>query len=223
MSRHYRRDIEEPVSGLEASMLSLADAARPGSDGLRVTDSWQKQRFMEVVASNLDDGLSLARWLTGSKDDADDVTQEAAIRAFKAIGSFHGTSGRAWFLAIVRNTAFSWVKRNRPALIVAVDDEAQAEWPDPAPDPEAAAISKADQDMVRRAIDALPLAYREVIVLREIEQLSYQDIATVTELPVGTVMSRLSRARGRLMALLAEGGPSVDNVRALRRGGEGTA
>lgn len=178
---------------------------------------------MQVVAPYLDDATTLARWIAGNRADAEDIAQEAAIRALNSIGQFRGGSGRAWLLAIVRNTALTWLTRNRPKAMMSTIEDAEHDVADPAADPEASTIAKADAEMVQRAIAALPMSYREIIVLREMEQLSYQEIATVTGLPIGTVMSRLSRARGRLMALLAESGHGGDNVRAFKRAGEGKA
>lgn len=166
-------------------------------------DHQSKQRFDEVVLPHLGDALSLARWLSGSVADGEDVVQEAAIRAYTAIGSFRDGSPKAWFLTIVRNTAFSWLRKNRPRALLVTDDDTMFERAqDEGPSPEAALISKADTKTVQDAIAALPLAYREIIVLREIDELSYREIAEVTGLPIGTVMSRLSRARGLLLERL---------------------
>ena len=171
-----------------------------------MTDEQRRQRFSKIVVPHLDDALSLARWLTGSVADGEDVVQDACIRAFSAIDSLREGNPRAWFLMIVRNTTFTWLAKNRPkALIITSDDrvfeQATAEMANsgrPAT-PEAALIAKADADMLKRAIAALPLPYREVLVLREIEGSSYREIAAITSSPVGTVMSRLSRARTMLI------------------------
>jgi RNA polymerase sigma-70 factor (ECF subfamily) len=165
-----------------------------------------RQRFGEVVLPYLDDALSLARWLTGNIADAEDVVQEACIRAFAAIGSAKIGSPRAWILTIVRNTAFTWLAKNRPKSVVVTDDErlfeqAGLEMIDSseAPTPEAVLIAKADADLLQRAIAALPLSFREVLVLREIEELSYREISDIMSIPIGTVMSRLARARSLLI------------------------
>ncbi len=172
-----------------------------------------RQRFGEVVLPNLDDALSLARWLTGNIADAEDVVQEACIRAYAAIGSAKITNPRAWILTIVRNTAFTWLSKNRPKTIVVTDDErlfeqAGLEMIDrsEAPTPEAVLIAKADADLLQRAIAALPLSYREVLVLREIEELSYREISDIMSIPVGTVMSRLARARSLLIQRIGMAG-----------------
>jgi RNA polymerase sigma-70 factor, ECF subfamily len=172
-----------------------------------------RQRFSEVVLPYLDDALSLARWLTGNIADAEDVVQEACIRAYAAIGSVRITNSRAWLLTIVRNTAFTWLSKNRPKAMVVTDDErlfeqAGLEMIDrsEAQTPEAVLIAKADADLLQRAIAALPLSYREVLVLREIEELSYREISGVLSIPVGTVMSRLARARSLLIQRIGMAG-----------------
>lgn len=161
---------------------------------------------------HLDDALSLARWLTGSLPDGEDVVQEAAIRALSAIETLRGDNPRAWLLTIVRNTAFTWLAKNRPkALVVTSDDrvfeQAQNEMTAPVTTatPEAALIAKADAEMLNRAIAALPIPYREVLVLREIDGLSYQEIAVIASMPIGTVMSRLARARRMLIERIGAG------------------
>ena len=167
-----------------------------------MTEEMQRQRFVEVVMPHLDDGLSLARWLTGSPADGEDVMQEAAIRAFGALGNIEGDSPRAWLLAIVRNTAFTWLRKNRPKALVVTSDPKVFELArgeaDDLPSPEAAIIASVDAAAVQAALAGLPVVHREIIVMRELNELSYREIATVTGLPIGTVMSRLSRARQAL-------------------------
>jgi RNA polymerase sigma-70 factor (ECF subfamily) len=163
-----------------------------------------KQRFAEVVLPHVDDALALARWLTGNRTDAEDVVQEACIRAFRAISSIRDANPRAWLLAIVRNTAFTWIAKNRPKVMVTTDDEETfgrvgLEMVEPQASPETVLIEKADSEHLHNAIAALPIAYREVLVLREIEELSYQEIAKALSIPIGTVMSRLARARNLLI------------------------
>jgi len=166
-------------------------------------------RFANVVMPHIDDAYRLARWLTGNSTDAEDVVQDAALRAFRAIRSFAGGSARAWVLRIVRNTAYSWLRKNRPTAVVTVDDLeavelAQANPGDPdAPTPEATLLAKVDAEQLRAAIAALPAPFRETLVLRDIEGLDYREIAQATEVPIGTVMSRLARARNRLAATLS--------------------
>ena len=159
--------------------------------------------FEEVVLPHLDAAYNLARWLTRNDDDAHDVVQEAYLRAFRFFESFHGTDGRAWLLAIVRNTSYTWMHHNRtPAHSVPLDDEIY-EIESQGLSPEALLLQNADSQMVRAALEHLPPEFREVLVLREFEELSYKEIARITDLPIGTVMSRLARGRKRLQLALA--------------------
>ena len=134
--------------------------------------------------------------------------QDASIRAFRAIRNYAGGSARSWVLSIVRNTAYSWLRKNRPATVVTVEDleAVELEQADPGDrdgdNAEAALIAKADAEQLRAAIAALPPAFRETLVLRDIEGLDYREIAQATEVPIGTVMSRLARARHRLIATI---------------------
>jgi len=155
--------------------------------------------FEELVLPHLDAAYNLARWLARNPHDADDVVQDACIRALKYAGSLHGNDARGWFLTIVRNAFYDWLARNRPAEIVHEDDDVIASRIDPlSPDPEREALRRAERHALADAIGALPLQYREVLVLREIEEMSYKEIARVADIPIGTVMSRLARARGLL-------------------------
>ena len=154
---------------------------------------------------HLDAAYNLARWLTRNEHDAEDVVQEAYLRAFRFFDGFRGGEGRAWLLAIVRNTCYSWLEKNRPAEINSGFDEAMpigdSAGFDPdmmaaeGGNPEAIALQNAHRRMLNQAIAALPLGFREVLILRELEELSYKEIARVVDVPVGTVMSRLARAR----------------------------
>jgi RNA polymerase sigma-70 factor (ECF subfamily) len=161
-----------------------------------------------VVFPHLDAAYNLAHCLTGNRSDAEDVVQDASLRAFRAIRGFAGGNARAWVLCIVRNTAYSWLRKNRPSRVVTVEDIeavelANAKPGDPnAETPEVALISKTDAERLRGAIAALPTPFRETLVLRDIEGLNYREIAEATETPIGTVMSRLSRARGQLIATI---------------------
>jgi RNA polymerase sigma factor (sigma-70 family) len=168
-----------------------------------------KARFAEVVMPYLDDAYGLARWVTGNRADAEDVVQEACLRAFRGIKGFAGGSGRAWVLTIVRNTAYDWLRKNRPPALVSVDDiaavERMASDAGSAGDnnnPEAEMIARADEAKLEAAISSLPAAFRETMVLRDLQGLDYREIATITGVPIGTVMSRLARARRRVIDLL---------------------
>lgn len=166
--------------------------------------------FADLVLPHLDTALTLARWLTGNATDAEDVTQDACLRAFKALerDSSGGIANpRAWFLAITRNAAFTWLARNRPNSLVLTaepDSEENASTAKRPETPEESIIAAADAARIDKAIAALPQAFRETIVMREINGLSYRDIADVTGVPIGTVMSRLARARALLIASLTE-------------------
>jgi RNA polymerase sigma factor (sigma-70 family) len=164
--------------------------------------------FRSLVFPHLDAAYNFAHCLTGNRSDAEDVVQDASLRAFRAIRSFAGGSARAWVLWIVRNTAHSWIRKNRPSAVVTDEDIeavelANAKPGDPtAETPEVALIAKSDAEHLRAAIAALPTPFRETLVLRDIEGLNYREIAEATEVPIGTVMSRLSCARGRLIATI---------------------
>jgi RNA polymerase sigma-70 factor (ECF subfamily) len=156
-------------------------------------------RFEELVLPHLNAAYNLARWLARDVHDAEDVVQDACMRALKYVGSLHGSDGRAWFLTIVRHAFYDWCKRNRPADIAADDGTAIDMAVDPAAvDPEHALLRNAESKALAEAVAALPLAYREVLILRELEELSYKEIASIADIPIGTVMSRLARARGLL-------------------------
>ena len=148
---------------------------------------------------HLNAAYNLARWLTRDVNDAEDVVQDACVRALKYIGSLNGGGARAWFLTIVRHAFYDWCKRNRPAEIARDDGTAIDMAIDPAAvDPEQAFLRNAESKALADAVAALPLAYREVLSWRELGELSYKEIARVAEIPIGTVMSRLARARGLL-------------------------
>jgi len=156
----------------------------------------------------LDDAMHLAAWLAHSRTDAEDIVQEAMLRAYKYLDRFSGGAFRPWLLAIVRNTAMTWLKRNRPAKVVLVadfEDEPDADaTAAQAESPEGALLQRDLAQQLNRAVAALPDEFREVIVLRELQDLSYKEIAAVIDAPIGTVMSRLSRARRLLMDALPE-------------------
>jgi RNA polymerase sigma-70 factor (ECF subfamily) len=162
------------------------------------------EQFEQVVGPHLDAAYNLARWLAGNDHDAADIAQDACVRAFRFIGGHRGGDGRAWLLAIVRNTAVSWLKKNRPRAVVTLSPEALGEIEDPGGIP--GTFLQADAAALRAALDALPLEFREALVLRELEGLAYKEIADITEVPVGTVMSRLARARRQLQLHFARKG-----------------
>ena len=172
-----------------------------------------RQDFEEVALPHLGAAYNLARWLTRNETDAEDVVQEAYLRAFKHFGSFHGDDGRPWLLAIVRNTCYTWMQHNRsPELTIPFDDELH-ETESKDLNPEALLLQSADTQMVREAVEKLPVEFREALVLRELEGLSYKQIAEVADVPLGTVMSRLARARRRLQEMLASGAPKETSLK----------
>jgi RNA polymerase sigma-70 factor (ECF subfamily) len=175
---------------------------------VRVSVDNDKALFDRVVVPSLGEAYALARWITGNRSDAEDVVQEACLRAFRAIHRYSGGSARAWVLTIVRNTALTWMAKSRPAHLVMVDDltsieqarvkSGDGDWGDIV-DPETEVIARADAARLEAAIAALPSPFRETLVLRELQGLDYKEIAQVTDAPLGTVMSRLARARQRLI------------------------
>jgi RNA polymerase sigma factor (sigma-70 family) len=173
------------------------------------TSDKARRLFSERIGPHLDDAFAFARWLTGSATDAEDVVQESCLRALAAIEQSRVKSARAWLLAIVRNAAFTWMARNRPQRVIVTDDVEKYSPARPAPaqpTPEDGMIADADAAALEQAIDALPLVFREVLVMREFGDLSYREIAEAVSAPVGTVMSRLARARALLIAALREEG-----------------
>jgi RNA polymerase sigma-70 factor (ECF subfamily) len=169
----------------------------------------ERTRFANVVLPYLGDAYALARWLARNDSDAEDIVQEACLRALRGIAGFSDINARGWLLSIVRNTAYTWLKRNRDPKFVTVDnvedlEQTNAEWDAGAPTPEAALIERADTAQLEAAIAALPDEFRETLVLRDVQGLDYRAIAQITAVPIGTVMSRLARARRRLMAQLGK-------------------
>jgi RNA polymerase sigma-70 factor, ECF subfamily len=204
MSLIFLRTKTRPIEAERPPMRLVASDAPDSLSGLD-----DNARFRSVVMPHIDEAYRLAHWLTGNRTDAEDVVQDASMRAFRAIRNYAGGSARSWVLSIVRNTAYSWLHKNRPAAVVTVEDleAVELEQANPGDDrdgdnPEAALIAKADADQLRAAIAALPTAFRETLVLRDIEGLDYREIAQATEVPIGTVMSRLARARHRLIVAL---------------------
>lgn len=169
--------------------------------------------FDEVFLPHMAEAYRLAQWLTGNASDAEDVVQEAALRAFRGIKTFGAVNSRAWSLTIVRNTAYTWLMKNRSKTVVFTEDQTLQEQnaiqienglASKIETPEEIALIKTGVDEVQRALAELSPQFREVIVLREINQLNYRDIAEITNVPIGTVMSRLSRARQLMIALLGD-------------------
>jgi RNA polymerase sigma-70 factor (ECF subfamily) len=169
-------------------------------------------RFEEVVLPHLDAAYNLARWLTRNDHDAEDVVQEACLRAMRYFERLKGTEARPWLLAIVRNTCYTWLEKNRPSDLVGLDDvgplaadvETVGHASPMESNPEVILLQSANRKLVNQALEDLPVGYREVLVMRELEDLSYKEIATVAGIPMGTVMSRLSRGRELLRVAIGE-------------------
>src|SRR5437870_7059497 len=158
--------------------------------------------FEETMLPHMDAAHNLAKWLLRNEEDAKDVVQEAYLRAFKSFGGFHGSNGRAWLLTIVRNTSYTLLKKNRAVVFTTFDEEihvAADEFASPATILE----HGEDAELIIEAMDALPAEFREILALRHQEGLSYKEIAEIAQIPPGTVMSRLARARGKLKEYLA--------------------
>ena len=161
----------------------------------------ERVRFEQLVLPHLDAGVNLARWLLRNQADAEDVAQDSMLRAYKFFGGFRGGDARAWFLQIVRNGCYSWLDKNRPReLMTEFDEELHLQ---PSASPEALAAQADERQQLMFALENLPPRSREVIVLRELEECSYKEIAEITGIPMGTVMSTLSRARERLQRILS--------------------
>jgi RNA polymerase sigma factor (sigma-70 family) len=172
----------------------------------------RRRRFELLALPHLDAAYNLARWLAGTPTDAEDVVQDAYLRAFRYFDAFQGGNFRVWLLTIVRNAFVTWVKENRSGRMVFVPDTPLAEsvdtdetaWGSKPRDPEALLMDSIDSQTLNRLMEKLPSEYREVLLLREVEDLAYKEIADVTGVPMGTVMSRLSRARLALRKLWLE-------------------
>ena len=176
----------------------------------RISSGDANARFRSVVLPHLDDAYALARWLTGSRAASEDVVQDACLRALRGIGNFSNGNARAWVLTIVRHTTYSWLHKNRPAAVVLVDDFEAVNCTQSSEldveSPETALIALDEATLLEAAIATLPAPLRETLVLREVQELSYREIAEVTGVPIGTVMSRLARARGRIISIMRTAG-----------------
>jgi RNA polymerase sigma factor (sigma-70 family) len=168
-------------------------------------DEDHHQRFARLVLPHLGDAYALARWITANRADAEDIVEDASLRAFRAIANVAEGNSRAWLLTIVRNTAYTWLRNNRPSALMVVDDLGKLESEQVATTnldrgtPETALIAKTEAASLEAAIAELPPAYRETLVLRDVQGLGYREISQVTGVPIGTVMSRLARSRAQVI------------------------
>jgi RNA polymerase sigma-70 factor (ECF subfamily) len=160
--------------------------------------------FEKNVLPHIDAAYNLARWLTRNDQDAEDVVQEAFLRAFRFFDGLRSPDARAWLLAIVRNTGYTWLQKNRPAEIIAIDDAGALAADIDETSPEVILLQSANRKLVNQALEDLPVGFREVLVMRELEDLSYKEIADIAAIPIGTVMSRLARGRGMLRRAIDE-------------------
>ena len=160
--------------------------------------------FEQSILPHLAAAYNLARWITRNDHDAEDVVQEAYLRAFTFFDSFHGGDSRSWLLTIVRNTCYTWLHQNRLPEQTTMFDEEVHSINSEAANPERMLLQSADNQLLKQVLEELPVEFREVVVLRELEGLSYKEIAQIADLPIGTVMSRLARARKRLQRCLTQ-------------------
>jgi len=174
-------------------------------------NSSKRAQFERVVLPHLNAAYNLARWLTRDDHDAQDVLQESSLRAYQYLDGFRGGSAKSWLLTIVRHTCYSWLEKNRPAVSTTAFDEqlhgaagdgSHANNSIPADGPEALLQLKQEQHQMQHWLEELPVEFREVLVLREFEGLSYKEIGEIAAIPIGTVMSRLSRGRNLLQRRL---------------------
>lgn len=161
-------------------------------------------RFEQAVLPHLNAAYNLARWLVRNPHDAEDIVQEAYLRAFKFWGGYQGGDARAWLLKIVRNTSYTFLEKNRSAELKEEFDEVRHVPESAQPDAEASLVASVDSQLLRNALEQLPVNFREAVILRELEGLSYREIAEVMDVPIGTVMSSLARGRTRLRELLLQ-------------------
>jgi RNA polymerase sigma-70 factor, ECF subfamily len=209
-SRGYAVDEEKTsrrCAVMESEMTSdnINIAVDAGQHGMN--DQGRRTRFENQMLPFMSEAYNLARWMMKNEPDARDAVQDAYLKAFRYFESFHGDSGRAWLLRIVRNVCYDALRaRDSQRNVISLDEETAAEVPDSKPGPNVLAIQNSTKLRVREALEALPLEFKTVIILREFDGFSYKEISEIMGVPVGTVMSRLSRARQQLATLLQEEG-----------------
>jgi RNA polymerase sigma-70 factor, ECF subfamily len=164
----------------------------------------KQTQFERIILRHLDSAFNLARWMIKNDQDAEDIVQESFLRAYKYFSSYQGGNSRSWLLTIVRNTCYTWLHENQTQGLTLDLNEEISSTEDNMEDPEQCLQIKVDQQSMILALEKLPVEYRELIVLRELEELSYKEIALIAGIPIGTVMSRLARARQRLKKFLEQ-------------------
>jgi RNA polymerase sigma-70 factor (ECF subfamily) len=195
--------------------LGAAARARNRQQAHRVGAEAATDRFVRLVIPHLRDAYTLARWITGNRIDAEDVVQEACLRAFRVMSSAGDFNARAWTRGAVRSAGFAWLRKFRPAAQLPPDEFGPVEherlraWDSDGMTPEAALIAKTDAARLEAAIAGMPAPFREALALRVVQGLSYREIADLTGVPIGTVMSRLARGRTRLVKLMSRRPPDA--------------
>jgi RNA polymerase sigma factor (sigma-70 family) len=199
LEAEYAFDVEDLSS--RTNIVKFAVVQRQEEEG--TAQEHELASFEAMMLPCMDAAHNLARWLMRNEQDAQDVVQEAYLRAFRSFGGFRGTNGRPWLLTIVRNTAYTLLKKNRTAdLTTAFDEEIHATG-DESVSPATILEHAEDAELIKNAMDGLPAEFREILILRHQENLSYNEIGDILKIPIGTVMSRLARARGKLKQYLA--------------------
>lgn len=168
--------------------------------------------FEQTILPHLDAAYNLARWIMANDQDAEDMVQEAYLRAYQYFVGYHGGNSRSWLLTIVRNTCYTWLKENRSQALAVELDEEILDGDADSIDPETILQRNINHQVVRKALESLAVGYRELIVLRELDGLSYKEIAVIAGIPIGTVMSRLARARQQLKNCLASASKNKEGL-----------
>jgi RNA polymerase sigma-70 factor, ECF subfamily len=184
-----------------AGVIAEEDNAMMAARSKREPSGGEESRlasFERLLLPHLDAAYNLARWISGNNQDAEDMVQEAYLRALKSFDGFRGGDGRAWLLTIVRNTCYTWLQQNRSNELSTAFNEEIHNAQEEAPSPEELLLRSADRELFKKALQELAVDFREVLIMRELEGLSYKEIAGVAAIPIGTVMSRLARARTQL-------------------------
>lgn len=202
LKAEYASESEESED-FDSSYKIVEFVALPKHEEQDATQGQQLASFEALMLPHLDAAQNLAKWLLRNNQDAEDVVQEAYLRALKSFHGFHGSNGRAWLLTIVRNTSYTLLKKNRAVDLTTTFDEEKHVSDYESVSPAALLERTEDAESVRRAMDQLPVEFREILVLRHLEGLSYKEIADIAQIPPGTVMSRLARARAKLKECLA--------------------